>query len=612
MRPFPAACTPTPPEGNARREDASRAGRFGRGPTVVLVAVSLLVLVSGARGRAGNLAPVQASPELLRDNSYCLGCHGAGAHTRAPRVDVEALHASVHRGLACVDCHTAIEGLPHRKGPPADCGRCHGGGVDRALLSPRQGRPGDRHERVPAGANGGRPTCAVCHGGHGVLAVSRADSSVGAKHVAATCHPCHPQIAEEYAASIHGQAASRGNKDVPTCATCHPEHANPVKEGVQRKGIVGTCVSCHEDPGLESKYALPANRLSSYLGSYHGAAAVLGDSRTANCASCHGVHNILPSSDPRATINRAHLAQTCGKCHPGASFASGTIHLQPTRKRDRIQYSVSVAYQLFIGGMMASFLGYITLDLRARRRRRLPASHRPRPGEVEPEYERLSLNQRVQHWLLITCFITLMGTGLPLAAPRSPLSRGVINLLGGMGARAMVHRGAALALVLLVLYHAGYVLLSRRGRWEFRQLRPGRREARELYEMLRFYLGFSGTRARFGRYNFIEKFEYLAVGWGSVVMIGTGALLWNPGLSLAVVPKWVMDVAFIVHSWEAILAFLAIIVWHMYNVHFNPAIFPMSRVWLTGRISLHELQENHPREYEEYARAPVPAGRERG
>jgi hypothetical protein len=92
-------------------------------------------------------------------------------------------------------------------------------------------------------------------------------------------------------------------------------------------------------------------------------------------------------------------------------------------------------------------------------------------------------------------------------------------------------------------------------------------------------------------------------------MITTGALLWSPQVSLAFLPKWVMDVAFIVHSWEAILAFLAIIIWHMYNVHGNPSIFPMSRVWLSGRIGLREFQENHPLEYEQYLRDRDAAGR---
>jgi len=127
---------------------------------------------------------------------------------------------------------------------------------------------------------------------------------------------------------------------------------------------------------------------------------------------------------------------------------------------------------------------------------------------------------------------------------------------------------------------------------------PGLRDAKDLIQMMKWYFGLGQRRPKFGRYNYIEKFEYLAVGWGSVVMITTGALLWAPHISLMLVPKWVMDVAFVIHSWEAILAFLAIIIWHMYNVHYDPSVFPMSKVWLTGRIGLHEFREKHPLEYE--------------
>ncbi len=547
-------------------------------------------------------AGVQASPALLRDNSYCLGCHAPGTHAAGlPKLDLGALSASVHRDLVCADCHTGVTAVPHRTVAPVNCGRCHGESVDRRLLRPDYHRPGDRHEHVKAHGTA-RPTCTSCHGTHEVLATARADSSVGAKRVADTCRTCHPQIAGEYADSVHGRAAAHGNRDVPTCATCHPEHADRARDSVQVKGVVATCTACHDDPGLAEKYQLPAHRLSTFLGSYHGAASELGDSRTANCASCHGVHSILPSSNPRSTIHRTHLATTCGRCHPGAkaSFTTGTIHLRPTPRRDPILFFVKLAYQFIVLSMIGSFLAYISLDLLARRRKRFPPTYRPRPGEVEPEYERLSLNQRVQHWLLITSFSTLMITGLPLAAPHSPLSRGVVTFLGGMGARAVLHRTAALALVALLAYHLGYVLFTRRGHREFTHLLPGLLDAKDLVDMLRFYFGRSNERALFGRYNYIEKFEYLAVGWGSVVMITTGALLWNPGLSLMFVPKWIMDVAFIVHSWEALLAFLAIIIWHMYNVHFNPSVFPMSRVWLTGKISLHELKENHPLEYQQF------------
>jgi cytochrome b subunit of formate dehydrogenase len=407
--------------------------------------------------------------------------------------------------------------------------------------------------------------------------------------------------------SIHGLAASKGNTDVPVCDTCHPEHPRAARMGVAQRGVVATCISCHEDPGLQQEYAIPGNRLASYMGSYHGAATQLGDSRTADCASCHGEHLILPSANPRSSVNPKNLPETCGRCHPGAGthFAQGRVHLQPGPKRDRLVFWVKIGYQIFIIALMSGFLGYICLDLLARIRGKFGRNGRHAPVEGEPQFQRLTLNQRIQHWALITSFTTLMITGLPLASPRLSISQSVVTFLGGMGARAVIHRIAAVALIAIVVYHLLYVLFSRKGYWEFQQLLPGLLDARDVVIMLGFYLGFTPVRAQFGRYNFIEKFEYLAVGWGSVVMIGTGAMLWAPQISLMFLPKWTMDVALIVHSWEAIMAFLAIIIWHMYNVHWNPSVFPMSRVWLTGKIGLREFQENHPLEYEQYLRGPA-------
>jgi cytochrome b subunit of formate dehydrogenase len=203
-------------------------------------------------------------------------------------------------------------------------------------------------------------------------------------------------------------------------------------------------------------------------------------------------------------------------------------------------------------------------------------------------------------------------SGLPLVTPKSAISHSVVTFLGGMGARSVVHRAAAIVLIAICGYHLLYVLFSRRGHWEFRQLIPGVQDAKDVLQMLKFYFGLTPVRARFGRYNFIEKFEYLAVGWGSVIMIATGVLLWAPHVSLMFFPKWLMDAAFVVHSWEAILAFLAIIVWHMYNVHLNRHVFPMSRIWLTGKIGLHELRENHPLEFEQLLRRQEAGAREEG
>jgi len=562
--------------------------------------------MAAAPAWAGETRTIKPSRAVLRDDGFCLGCHAPGSLAKgAQPVDSAVVYRSAHNELVCVDCHRDVTDVPHGKTPPqVQCAICHAqGGVSGPEAGRKAPGRGDLHTLALPKRGQNAPTCTACHGGHDAALVLSPSSHLAPERIAGTCGACHSSEARQYAETVHGAAARSGNKDVPICSTCHPEHVALGRTGILQQGVVTTCVSCHEDPGLQSKYALPANRLASYLGSYHGAATKLGDNRVANCASCHGVHNILPSTDPRSTVNPVNMALTCGRCHPGASakFASGRVHLQPSLRRDRLVFFVRTGYQLFIAGLISSFVGYICLDLVARRRRRFPASKRPAASGQEPEFERLSLNQRVQHWLLITSFVTLMVTGLPLTSPTSEVSRRVVTFLGGMGARAIIHRTAAIALIVLACYHLLYVLFSRRGYRDFRELTPGIQDGRDVLRMLRFYLGFSTVPARFGRYNFIEKFEYLAVGWGSVVMVGTGTLLWAPGLSLSLVPKWVMDVALIVHGWEAVLAFLAIIIWHMYNVHFNPSVFPMSRVWLTGRISLHELKENHPLEYDRIA-----------
>ena len=579
-----------------------------------------MALVAAA-ARPAPAAVASAKPAFT--NRVCLDCHAStGLTRREPTgrvirlfVDETTLATSAHAQVTCVDCHQDLTAIPH--GPrvqPVDCGRCH---YVEPLPSPEAaGKRQERslHQRIRERHMKGAPSCADCHGTHDVKPADAVDSRVNRRQLAA-CGACHQAMANEYRQSIHGAALLRGNPDVPSCADCHPEHPRDTgkqgRAGIARAGVVATCIACHEDPGLQRRYALPAGRLASYLGSYHGAATELGSSQTANCASCHGAHLILPSSDPRSTINRANLARTCGRCHPGAgvNFAVGTIHLQPSPRHDRAVFWVKVAYQLFIAGLMLSFVGYIGLDLLARLRRRFGRVPRRAPGEPEPQFERLTLVQRIQHWVLIASFLTLIITGFPVLFPRSAISRGVVMSLGGVGARAIVHRAAALVLIALVAFHALYVLFSRRGYWEFRQLLPGPRDARDVARMLGFYFGLASTRPAFDRYNYIEKFEYLAVGWGSVAMITTGALLWSPSFTLAVFPKWVMDIALVIHSWEAILAFLAIIIWHMYNVHFNPSVFPMSRVWLTGKIGLHELKENHPLEYDRImARQGRPAG----
>ncbi|MHB9037634.1 MAG: formate dehydrogenase subunit gamma [Armatimonadota bacterium] len=216
----------------------------------------------------------------------------------------------------------------------------------------------------------------------------------------------------------------------------------------------------------------------------------------------------------------------------------------------------------------------------------------------ERTFRRMTLNQRIQHITLMTSFFTLVLTGFPLTYPASPASSEVVRLLGGFSMRSSLHRTAAVLLICLTIYHIFYMLLSRHGRSEGRAMIPNIKDMFDAIHMLKFYIGLTPNTPQFDRFNYIEKFEYLALGWGSLVMIATGFCLWFQDQAMVVLPKWMLDVAKVIHSYEALLAFLAIIVWHFYHVHLNPEVFPMSRVWLTGEISEHEMKNLHPLEYE--------------
>ncbi len=252
------------------------------------------------------------------------------------------------------------------------------------------------------------------------------------------------------------------------------------------------------------------------------------------------------------------------------------------------------------------------------------------------EIMRMPLSQRVQHGVLIATFTLLVLTGLPMIFDPSPMLKSVLSRGDLFWIRGLMHRIAGVGLIILCFAHLLYILLSGRGNRDFKGLLPRMQDARDAVGTLAHQSGavrwlrrtargrllrrrwsqwLPETHPRYGRYTFIEKFEYLAVVWGSLLMAGTGLMLWFEEATMALFPRYVFDLVRVVHSYEAILAFLAIIIWHMYQVHFRPGAFPMSRIWLDGKISLDEMKEEHPLEYEALlARGggdvEAPAGRE--
>ena len=201
--------------------------------------------------------------------------------------------------------------------------------------------------------------------------------------------------------------------------------------------------------------------------------------------------------------------------------------------------------------------------------------------------------------VLFTSVIILIITGMPLRFAEMNWSETLIHLLGGIENSRLLHRLGALGLMSVAVYHVFYTALSKQGRRDFMLLLPKPGDALDVFNMIMHFLGRSEERPKFGRFSYIEKFDYWAVYWGCVIMIVTGLALWFQDFTLTFLPKFALDITKETHRDEALLATLAIVIWHFYNVHFNPDKFPGSLTWWTGKISKHEMMEEHPLEYEE-------------
>lgn len=358
-----------------------------------------------------------------------------------------------------------------------------------------------------------------------------------------------------------------------------------------------TCVSCHAavtaqhpddgaNPGPVDCGACHADASESYARSAHGQVRRGSSAAAVRCADCHGVHGILPVSDPGSSIHRANLVRTCRQCHPGASpkFALGRIHLEETSSGELGHVVNRWVRRFYI--VLIVLTGSILLahNVLFWLRSRLTA-HRP----CGPMVLRMSLNHRLQHFILALSFVVLAASGFALKFPDS-WGAGWIGADESIGRWS--HRVAALVLIGVCFYHLLHVAFTREGRQLVRDLWPRKRDLADLCHNGRYALGREPHRARFPRFGYIEKFEYWAVVWGTIIMTVTGLVLWFPVEVTRFLPRGVIEVATTVHFYEAILACLAILIWHFYHVIFDPDVYPLNWAFLNGRVPL-EYHRNH-------------------
>ncbi|MBL4699463.1 MAG: cytochrome b/b6 domain-containing protein [Phycisphaerales bacterium] len=528
---------------------------------------------------------------------------------------------------SCVDCHGAHDvqsrfdvGASTNFAKVSDsCGKCHSEELEDFTSSAH----GSWWPGIPE-ANSA--TCVSCHQAHIEDGADVLGSGVSLKNLSMTCGQCHTEESLAYQPSVHAKAIEAGNIHAASCVDCHGGHdvssIGDLDSPLDHFALAGeTCARCHESVELTQEHDLPIDVVSDFEGSFHGLALAGGDRSVANCASCHGTHEIRPSSDPASFVHPANLDMTCGRCHPGAAegFASGGVHHFSVNWGHRLVSMVRVMYIGMIVVVLGGMAIHNGLDFRRRlidcRKRKRAEKAEESSGRHE-SFLRFTIIERVQHWVLAGSFIALVVSGFALKFGwKVPL----VDVEHSETVRAISHRAAASLLMVLAVYHAGYLLLSRRGRMMGRSMIPRIRSGRDvlcvvgcclrlgpgstsdwrdLIQMVKYNLGMVGERPAMGRFGYAEKMEYLALIWGSLIMIVTGLILWFEVPFLNRVPFWGFELATLVHYFEAILATLAIVIWHFYFTMLNPNVFPVSKTMITGRISRHEMELDHAEELE--------------
>jgi len=562
----------------------------------------------------------------------CATCHADEQAAYEGSFHAKAIKAGDSQAATCIDCH----GSPHELLPASDpksrvnhahiaatCGVCHGqkfvmeasGHSAQPFFSYRE----SVHGRAVAAGSKKAAVCTDCHGAHEILAASDPQSSIFKFNVPATCAKCHASVEQEFMRSIHGQAIARGNSQAPVCTDCHGIHS--IKSHIDPNSSVAaqnlartTCARCHEGVRLSQEFGFEGRRATTYLASYHGLASKLGSQVVANCASCHGVHNILPSSDPHSTINKANLVNTCGQCHPGVTekFVAAKVHVDAPLSADTGSMAVHWIRKFYLT-LIAFVIGSMAVHNLVIWRRKAILRRKAEQRLVT----RMSRNQRFQHMLLFASFIVLVLTGFALKFPDSWFAA----LLGmSERVRGITHRVVAVVLIGVGTYHLFYITFSRAGRRLIEDFLPIPKDATDVWRTLRYYLGLDCDKPDFARFNYAEKAEYWALVWGLFVMATTGIMLWAKVSFGNLLPRWWLDIATAIHFYEAVLATLAIVVWHFYQVFFDPDVYPMNWAWWDGKMPFEHYREEHaldaetlleaartrPAERTEEQAAPVP------
>jgi len=510
----------------------------------------------------------------------------------------------------CTNCHGthkvlsryADSSATNRANIPQLCGKCHtknGKAVINTHLKEIDAFSDYSSSVHGKGLNEkgllGSAVCIDCHTSHNILKEANPNSSVNPRHIPETCGQCHKSIYNKYIGSDHSILKNTADKKFPTCVNCHTAHTiTEIDKDQFLTEITLQCGSCHEDLS------------ESYMETYHGKAYSLGYLKSARCSDCHGAHDILNVSNPESSVGQKNIVKTCKKCHENATAEFTGYLTHATHNNNKVLYYTFWAMTSLLFAVFG-FFGLHTLlwlprsIIEARKKKR----HAKPEGSVK-YFRRFTKSQRITHIFVIISFLSLATTGMMLKFAHMGWAITLAKIIGGVDRAGNIHRFAALITFGYFIFHIiSLFKLKKEQKLSLKDFVFGpnslmfnKHDIKDFIGTVKWFLGF-GVRPKYGRWTYWEKFDYMAVFWGVAVIGFSGLVLWFPVFFTHVFPGWMINIAQIIHSDEALMAVVFIFTIHFFNTHLRPEAFPMDTVIFTGHVELEDYKADRPKEWEE-------------
>ncbi len=457
------------------------------------------------------------------------------------------------------------------------------------------------------------PACRDCHGTSGAINEYANDKD----SVNDNCSSCHKEVKAEFSGSVHDKKTNPKEKS-PSCSDCHNVHDKHQLTSLAIKKLSDQkCGECHKK---QQKH---------YHETFHGKAMVLaqdGESKKiAACFDCHGAHNIHRSTSDKSQLFGDAKIKTCEKCHEGSheGFVDFIAHADHTDKENfpllywAYVFMTGLVISVFVFFGVHTFLWSMKLIYMSIKYKDEWRAAKEKMHNDKVNIKRFSTLHRIQHFCVASSFLGLSFSGLPQKFYDAAWAQTMIDMMGGVLMATKIHHISAFVMIMAFLSHIAEVIYNswikrdairdENGKLSFKlflaklfgpdSLMPRTQDLKDVVAHFKWFIG-KGERPRFDRFTYWEKFDYIAVFWGMFIIGFSGLVLWFPVEFTKILPGFMLNLATLVHSDEALLATGFIFAVHFFNTHFRADRFPMDMVIFSGELTEEELKNDRPEWYE--------------